>query len=82
MGGDRDSDANPKSDEDPEASQEEDDEDDDDDEALEFISEEDPECKSGGSRGTISYTVLDQDRLRSLQARRSSSPAHLCCAPL
>jgi hypothetical protein len=74
MPGDRD--GNPNSDEDLDPSLEDDD--DDEDEALDFISDEDPERKSAACKGTVSYTVLDRDRLQKLQARQGAGSAHTC----
>ena len=72
MGGDRGSDLN--SDEDLDPSLEDDDEDE--DEALDFISDEDPERKSAACKGTVSYTVLNRDRLQKLQARQYAGLVH------
>ena len=72
MVSDRDKDSNDDliSDEDMQPSME----DEDDEETLDFISDDDRERKAGASNGSVAYTVLDRDRLVSLQVRICAEP--------
>ena len=65
---DRDSDDDLMSDEDMQPSVEDYD---DDEEALDFISDEDPERKASAGTASVAYTILDRDRLATLQVHCS-----------
>ena len=68
MVSDRDSDDGLMSDEDMRPSAEDEDDDAfDDEEALDFISDEDPERKGSAGTASVAYTILDRDRLVTLQ---------------
>ena len=58
------------SDEDMRPSVEDEDDDDDEEEALDFISDEDPERKASAGTAGVAYTILDRDRLVTLQVHR------------
>ena len=68
MVSDRDSNDDLMSDEDMQPSIEDED---DDEEALDFISDEDPERKASAGTASVAYTILDRDRLATLQVHQS-----------
>ncbi len=68
MVSDRDSDDDLMSDEDMQPSIEDDD---DDEEALDFISDEDPERKASAGTASVAYTILDRERLAALQVHQN-----------